>query len=175
MQNLTQPTLLLKPFAVDGDRNVLPDENEDVTNPQLADLTNGFPPITGLKPADGGLPPERRDMNALGYLTTLYDYFYQVGGTFGWNDTVVSAIGGYPQGARLWYIKQNGETIIVRSGKDNNTDNFTQNESLIDGVSWIQDTPTMSDLTAFINRWQLVTSLPGTPDPNTWYFIEETL
>ena len=174
MQNLTQPTLLLKPFAQDGDRNTLPDENPDASNPQLADLTNGFPPITGVQPSQGGIPPERKDFNALGYLTTLYDYFYQAGGTFGWNDTVVSAIGGYPLGARLWYIKQNGETIIVRSGKANNTDNFTQDESLIDGVNWIQDTPTMSDLTRFINRWQLVQSLPSPTDPDTWYFIEET-
>lgn len=174
MQNLTQPTLLLKPFAQEGDRNNLPDENTDATQPWLADLTNGFPPITSLLPSEGGYPPERKDFNALGYLTTLYDFFYQVGGTFGWNDTICTAIGGYPQGARLWYIKQNGETVIVRSGKNNNTDNFTQNEAYIDGVSWIQDTPTMSDLTAFINRWQLVSSLPGSPDPNTWYFIKET-
>lgn len=174
MQNLTQPTLLLKPFAQEGDRNTLPDENPDSSNPQLADLTNGFPPITGIQPSQGGIPPERRDFNALGYLTTLYDFFYQAGGTFGWNDTIVSAIGGYPLGARLWYTKQNGETIIVRSGKANNTDNFTQDESLIDGVSWIQDTPTMSDLTRFINRWVVVSSLPSPTDPDTWYFIKET-
>ena len=173
MQTLTQPTLLLKPFAESGDRNTIPNTNTDSTNPQLADLTGGFPPITSLSPDNGGLPPERKDFNGLGYLTTLYDYFYQVGGTFGWNDTICTAIGGYPEGARLWYTKQNGETIIVRSGKGNNTDNFTQDESLIDGVSWIQDTPTMSDFTSFANRWQLVQSLPGTPDPDTWYFIEE--
>ena len=174
MQTLTQPTLLLKPFAEEGDRNVLPNENTDATNPQLADLTNGFPPITAVLPANGGIPAERRDFNALGYLTTLYDYFYQAGGTFTWNDTVCTAIGGYPLGARLWYTKNNGETVVVRSGKGNNTDNFTQDETLIDGVNWIQDTPTMSDFTAFLNRWQVVTSLPGTLDPDTWYFIKET-
>ena len=174
MQNLTQPTLLLKPFAESGDRNTLPNENTDATNPQLADLTNGFPPITSLSPDDGGLPPERKDFNALGYLTTLYDFFYQVGGTFTWNDTICTSIGGYPEGARLWYIKNNGETIIVRSGIGNNTYNFTQDESYIDGTKWIQDTPTMSDFTAFLNRWVVVNSLPGTPDPNTWYFIKET-
>ena len=173
MQTLTQPTLLKKPFAEEGDRNTLPEENEDATNPQLADLTNGFPPITSVLQSQGGIPPERKDLTALGYLTTLYDYFYQVGGTFGWNDTICTAIGGYPVDARLWYTKQNGETIIVRSMIGNNTYNFTQNESYIDGEKWIQDTPTMSDLTAFINRWQLVQSLPGTPDPDVWYFIEE--
>lgn len=174
MQNLTQPTLLLKPFAQSGDKNTLPNVNTDTDNPQLADLTNGFPQITSLSPDNGGLPPERKDFNGLGYLTTLYDYYYQVGGTFGWNDTICTAIGGYPAGARLWYVKQNGETVIVRSLIDNNTYNFTQNESYIDGEKWIQDTPTMSDFTTFLSRWQVVQSLPGTPDPDTWYFVKET-
>ena len=171
MQSLTQPTLLLKPFAQNGDKNSIPDVNSDASNPQLADLTNGFPPITSLEPSDGGLPAERKDFNALGYLTTLYDYFYQAGGTFTWNDTIVSAIGGYPLGARLWYTKNNGDTIIVRSGKGNNTDNFTQDESYIDGVSWIQDTPTMSDFNNFVNRFQVVQTLPVNPDSNVFYYV----
>lgn len=180
MQTLTQPTLLKKPFAEDGDRNVIPLDNTDGTDPvadpdeaQRADLTVGFPPITGLLPANGGIPPERKDFNALGYLTTVYDWFYQAGGTFTWNDDIVEAIGGYPEGARLWYTKNNGETIIVRSGKGNNEDNFTEDESLIDGVSWIQDTPTMSDFNSFAGKWKVVQSLPGTPDPDTFYFVEE--
>ena len=174
MENLTQPTLLLKPFAQSGDKNTLHDENTDATQPWLADLTNGFPPITSVIQSEGGYPPERKDFNALGYLTTLYDYFYQAGGTFTWNDTICTAIGGYPQGARLWYIKQNGETVIVRSMIGNNTYNFTQNESYIDGVKWKQDTPTQSDMDAFMARWKVVNSLPGSPDANTWYFVKET-
>lgn len=171
MQTLTQPTALLKPFAEEGDKNTIPVANTDVTNPQLADLTNGFPEITSLDPDDGGIPAERKDFNGLGYLTTLYDYFYQAGGTFTWNDTIANAIGGYPLGARLWYTKNNGETIILRSGKGNNTDNFTQDESLIDGVNWIQDTPTMSDFSSFVNRFQVVQSLPANPDPNVFYYV----
>ena len=81
MQTLSQPTLLLKPFAEEGDKNTIPVTNTDATNPQLADLTNGFPEVTSLDPDDGGIPAERKDFNALGYLTTLYDYFYQAGGT----------------------------------------------------------------------------------------------
>jgi len=164
MQNLTQPTLLLKPFADEGDRNVLPDENTDTTNPQLADLTNGFPPITGLKPADGGLPPERKDFNALGYLTTLYDYYYQAGGTFGWNDTIANAIGGYPAGARLWYTDGNGVSLLLRSTKDNNLDNFTQDSSYI-GTSWVKDTITTDTL-------QVVSELPASPIDGVFYFIK---
>lgn len=140
MQNLTQPTLLLKPFAQSGDKNTLPDVNPDTDNPQLADLTNGFPQITSLSPDDGGLPPERKDFNGLGYLTTSYDFFYQAGGTFTYSPTIASAIGGYPLGARLWYTNPIGVSMIVRSTIENNTNNFLTDSSVIgmagEGKPW---------------------------------------
>lgn len=142
MQNLTQPTLLLKPFAESGDKNTLPVTNTDASNPQLADLTNGFPQITSESPDDGGLPPERKDFNGLGYLTTTYDFFYQAGGTFTFNATISSAIGGYPKNARLWYTDSNGATTILRSTKNNNTDNFITTPSYI-GTSWVPEIPAL--------------------------------
>lgn len=141
MEGLTQPTLLLKPFAESGDRNNIP-ETPNVTYPQRADLTNGFPEITGKTPEQGGLPPERKDFNALGYLTTTYDFFYQAGGTFTFNSTISTAIGGYPQGARLWYTDSNGATTILRSTKNDNTDNFVTTPSYI-GTSWVQEIPVL--------------------------------
>lgn len=143
MQSLTQPSILLKPFAEDGQRNSIPLENTDTSNPQLADLTNGFPAITSEDPDDGGLPPERKDFNGLGHLTTTYDYFYQAGGTFTYNATIATAIGGYPLGARLWYTDTNGNTVILRSTKANNSDNFITTPSYI-GTSWVADTPSLS-------------------------------
>lgn len=163
MQTLTQPTLLLKPFALSGDKNTLPDVNTDSANPQLADLTNGFPEITGIDPDDGGIPAERKDFNGLGYLTTLYDYFYQAGGTFTWNSTIANAIGGYPLGARLWYTDSNGVTLILRSTKGNNLDDFTQDQSYI-GTSWVKDTVTT-------NMFQVVDSLPANPISDVFYFV----
>lgn len=145
MQSLTQPTLLLKPFAESGDKNSIPTTNTDTSNPQRADLTNGFPAVTSLSPDSGGLPPERKDFNGLGYLTTSYDYFYQAGGTFTFNATISTAIGGYPLGARLWYTDNNGKTYILRSTKGNNEDNFVTTPSYI-GTSWVKDTATQSDL-----------------------------
>ena len=143
MQDLTQPTLLLKPFAESGDKNSIPVTNTDTSNPQRADLTNGFPQITSKLPSAGGLPPERKDFNALGYLTTTYDFFYQAGGTFTFNTTVASAIGGYPLNARLWYTDNNGASVILRSTKVNNSDNFVTTPSYI-GTSWVQETPALS-------------------------------
>lgn len=131
MDNLIQPTLLLKPFAQNGDKNDIPLVNNMITNPQLADLTHGFPEITSLRPAQGGLPPERKDFNALGYLTTTYDFFYQAGGVFTFNQTISDAIGGYPLNARLWYLDANGISMIVRSTIANNTNNFLTDSSCI--------------------------------------------
>lgn len=143
MQSLTQPSILLKPFAEDGQRNSIPLENTDTANPQLADLTNGFPAITSEDPDDDGLPPERKDFNALGYLTTLYDFFYQAGGTFTFNADISTAIGGYPLNARLWYTDGNGASTILRSTIGNNTDNFNTTPSVI-GTSWVAETPVLS-------------------------------
>ncbi|MBO7696950.1 MAG: hypothetical protein J6T10_30335 [Methanobrevibacter sp.] len=162
MQTLTQPTLLSKPFAESGEKNTIPVTNTDASNPQLADLTNGFPAITSLDPDDGGLPPERKDFNGLGYLTTTYDYFYQAGGTFTFDQTTAVGIGGYPLGARLWFTDSNGDTNILRSTIQENYDDFINNktydvanEQWIDksgiiGTTWVKDTPTESEVDAKI-------------------------
>ena len=139
MQSLTQPTLLLKPFAESGDKNTIPVTNTDASNPQLADLTNGFPQITSADPDENGLPPERKDFNGLGYLTTTYDYFYQAGGTFTFNPTISSAIGGYPLGARLWYTDNNGSTTVLRSTIANNTNNFNNGNM----TGWTPEIPAL--------------------------------
>lgn len=173
METLTQPTLLLKPFAENGDRNSIPVTNTDASNPQRADLTNGFPEITSEDPDDMGLPPERADVNGLGYLTTTYDYFYQAGGTFTYNATVANAIGGYPLNARLWYTDGSGNTTVLRSNKANNSDNFLTTPSYI-GTSWIKEIPTFSEMQSIINgKFVDVRSLPANPDPDVFYFIKE--
>lgn len=183
MQSLTQPTLLKKPFAENGDKNTIPVTNTDGDNPQLADLTNGFPPITSQEPDDGGLPAERKDFNGLGYLTTMYDFFYQAGGTFTFNQDIAKSISGYPLGARLWYTDGNNETMILRSTVQNNYDDFVNgktynvstdtwvDKSGIVGTTWVKDTPTMSDFEAFMNRFQVVQTLPENPNPNVFYYV----
>ena len=160
MQSLTQPTLLLKPFADEGDRNSIPVENTDAQNPQLADLTNGFPQVTSEDPDDGGLPPERKDINGLGYLTTTYDYFYQAGGTFTFNPTISTAIGGYPLGARLWYTDSNGATTVVRSTVANNTDNFNDGSATGIGTTWAPEIPALG----WNNVWTGTNKFVGQPN-----------
>lgn len=153
MQSLTQPELLLKPFAQSGDKNTIPSTNTDAQNPQLADLTNGFPPITSEDPSDGGLPPERKDLNGLGYLTTTYDYFYQAGGRFTFNPTISSAIGGYPLNAALWYTDSNGNSTLLRSTVANNTNNFNSGNF----TGWKQEIPVLG----WSNTWTGTNTFSG--------------
>lgn len=165
MQTLTQPELLLKPFAQSGTKNTIPDVNSDASNPQLADLTNGFPAITSEDPDNGGLPPERADFNGLGYLTTTYDYFYQAGGTFTYSATIANAINGYPKGARLWYTDTNGNSTILTSTKENNKDDFTQNASYI-GTSWVTEFPLLGYANTFTNTNTFTQTIQGSISGN---------
>lgn len=165
MENLTQPTELAQPFAINGDKNTIPKEytsGQRSTNPQLADQKLGFPEVTSKLFTQGGLPPERKDFNGLGYLTTLYDYFYQAGGTFTYNTKTADDIGGYPLNARLWY-NDGTSTYLLRSTKANNKDNFITNPSVI-GTSWVVDIPSIS-------MFQVVNNAPTQYVPGVIYFV----
>jgi len=180
MQTLTQPNSLTKPFAESGDKNTLYDVNPDTaTYPQRADLTNGFPQITSESIDDGGLPPERKDFNALGNLATTYNFFQQAGGVFTYDATIATAIGGYPMGARLWYDDGNGHTSILRSTKQNNTDNFITTPSFI-GTSWVVDVPTLGGNNAwtgtntFSSNIFFYKSIFAQQASNYYYFMDRT-
>lgn len=133
---------LSMPFANNGDRNSLPTQQTDPGN-GAASLATGFPPETGIPVDDGGIPPARPDMNALGYLSTQPLWLLQQGGYYTFNSDVSNAIGGYPLGAILYYSNTSAnppEYKFLRSAKANNTDNFVSNPSFI-GTSWIDVTP----------------------------------
>jgi len=137
--SLTTPQVLPIPFAEQGDKNTLPNEP---TGTNLACVTEGFPAVTMIAREDGGLPPAGQDFNGLGNLLSQFYYFTQNGGSYTFNQSVSDAIGGYPLGARLWYIGADGAQVL-RSTKANNTDNFNNDASFI-GTSWIPDTVTVA-------------------------------
>lgn len=133
---------LSMPFANNGDKNTLPAQQTDPGN-GAASLATGFPPETGVPISDGGIPPARPDMNALGYLSTQPLWLLQQGGYYTFSQAVSDAIGGYPLGAILYYCNLTAnppEYKFLRSAKANNTDNFVTTPSFI-GDSWIDVTP----------------------------------
>lgn len=128
MDNLQQPSVLAMPFANNGDKNVIPSAP---TGTNKASLSEGFPQVTSESIAEGGIPPERADFNALGNIATMFYYFMQCGGAYTFRADVSSAIGGYPKGALLWYIPATGIPNLVSSTINNNTNNFNTDQSVI--------------------------------------------
>lgn len=128
--SLIPPIVLRAPFAVDGNRNDIP-ENPPSEDSALASLSLGFPPKTTIPIPQGGVPPNAADFNGLGYTFTSQQFFQQNGGVFTFDAAVSTAIGGYPIEARLWGKTTDGKGFIVRSLKANNTDNFVTQPAYI--------------------------------------------
>ena len=132
MQNQQIPQVLAQPFCAQGDKNTIPNA---ATGSNLASLQEGFPAITGLPVSQGGVPPERQDFNGIMNLNSQFYFAFQNGWLPTFSQDVSNAIGGYPQGAVLWYQTDNGLQIL-QSTIPNNTNNFITNPSVI-GTSWV--------------------------------------
>ena len=128
------PQVISAPFAEKGEKNVIPDA---ATGSYLASIEEGFPPITMLPKKQGGLPPDGKDFNGLGNLLSQFYFYTQNGNQYTFDPEVSSKIGGYPEGAKLWYTDSAGLVRYLKSLKDDNTDNFITNPEVIgpDG-SW---------------------------------------
>lgn len=127
MQTNTQPQVLSGVIAENGSKNTIP---QDATGTYLASISEGFPDITMTPVADGGIPPEGKDFNGMLNLLSQFYYFYQNGGTYTYDASVASAIGGYPKGAVLWYNKGDVHIQVV-SNVANNTYNFVNSPNYI--------------------------------------------
>lgn len=136
MKGLLTPNTIPLPFANQGDKNSIP---KDATGSQLASYQEGFPAITQKAVKKGGIPPERNDFNGILYLLSQWQYAFQNGWLPTFEQDVSDAIGGYAQGAVLWYKPTTGEfanTVVpLRSLIDNNTYNFNINADYI-GIYW---------------------------------------
>ena len=79
----TRPPLLPGPFAYNGDKNTIPDTGADAG---AASWSSGFPPITQLPLAAGGIPPQRNDFNGVLNAYGVLLSFIQTGAYFEWSD-----------------------------------------------------------------------------------------
>lgn len=130
------------PFANNGSRSNIPAQQTTPGN-GLASLSTGFPVETSLPLESGGIPPGRADTNAALYLATLPLFLLQQGGYYTFSEDVSAKIGGYPQGAILYYTDNSTDPAkhkFLMSAKPDNTDNFVTTPSFI-GTSWIDVTP----------------------------------
>ena len=131
--SLNQPQAISQPFAQNGDKNVIPVKNDGTTGAASESL--GFPPVTSVPVAQGGIPPARKDFNGIFNVLSNQYFYLQNGGSFTFNQDVSDAIGGYPVDAILRYT-DNDVSYQVRSLIPNNTYNFVTTPSYIDGVHW---------------------------------------
>ena len=144
MQTLTKPQVLPAPIADIGLKNVIPN---NPTGTYRASVKGGFPAITMKAKADGGLPPDGKDLNGFYNILSQFYFYTQNGGVFTFDQSVSNAIGGYPQGAVL-YWKHDNVIERVESQIANNTYNFVTTPSYIDGAKWkiVTDAPLERDL-----------------------------
>ncbi|QYC51347.1 hypothetical protein [Acinetobacter phage BUCT628] len=127
---MTNPKLITTPFAENGDKNSIPETNTDPSNPQLASMSAGFPPITQQKISEGGIPPERDDFNGILNLYGQHIVHLNKGLPYEFDQSFANAIGGYPLNARL--MLSNGD--IVKSIVANNVNNPN-----IDMTGWFNE------------------------------------
>lgn len=134
----TKPNYIQMPFANEGNKNTIPVSDSGT---QAASWSAGFPPRTSLPLGQGGLPPDRLDLNGICNVLSAFIVYLQNGGVFTFDASLSEVIGGYAKDMRLWYTDSDGKGMVLRSTKNNNTDNFLTDPSYI-GSSWVIDIAT---------------------------------
>lgn len=77
------PTLLPMPFAQNGEKRAIPEENTDPGSAN-ASWATGFPPITRINKQAGGKPPYGLDFQGIFNALSQHLYFLQSGGIYPW-------------------------------------------------------------------------------------------
>lgn len=109
------------PFGVNGPR-------EDIgpttpTGDNSASYNSGFPPITMLLKAAGGLPPKGQDMNQILYELSSLARWTSAGALNVFDSTFSSSISGYPKGAVLSNSTFTGCWLNTTDGNTANPEN----------------------------------------------------
>ncbi len=106
------------PFGTNGQRENLLEDTPAGDN--TASYSKGFPPVTMILKAAGGLPPKGQDMNQILFELSDLMRWASTGAINAFDPAFSSAISGYPSGALV--LSDAGDKIFI-SVIDNNTDN----------------------------------------------------
>lgn len=120
--------------ASSGDVNEIP--VDPIAYSARASQKTGFPHLTMISLGEGGEAPFGEDFNGFWSLLSSHNFFMQNGGCYTFNPDVSEAIGGYAKNQILWYFPENGYPVPVVSMINNNTNNFVDDPTLIDGAKW---------------------------------------
>lgn len=113
------PPVIPLPFATSGSKNTIPLTSAD---PQRAEYTEGFPPLTMTPIASGGKPPLGPDMNGILFAITAALYAYQGGALQPYSSDVSDAIGGYNLGALVAMADGSGWWDCITDDNTTNPD-----------------------------------------------------
>lgn len=118
MNRTESPKKQAVPFGVNGQR-----EDLLATTPagdNAASYDAGFPPVTMILKAAGGLPPKGRNMNQILFELSSLARWSSAGALNTFDSTFSTSIGGYPKGAVL--LNDDGTNIFI-STVEANTNN----------------------------------------------------
>lgn len=124
------PSLQLFAFGVEnggGDLNIVGSAESGY------DFSIGIPPMYASRT---GKKVRRADINGLGRLISQAGFYNACGGFYTFDKRVSNAIGGYPKGAVLRYLDTSNQLRTVMSMIADNTYDFVESPSYIDGVHW---------------------------------------
>lgn len=175
---------VIKEICAEGDKTgTIPDTTETGSN--ALSYAAGFPVKTSIPQRDGGIPPKRTDMNKVLNMLSKNQVFAQNGGVYSFDSSVATAIGGYPNGARLLYNDGNGNKYYIESLKDNNStapteENIYKAPMNFQKVTGVVDTtsnlPTASEDTTsdrylcLADSKVYLTYIDRSTTPNTYYW-----
>ena len=144
---LTRPNVIGNPFAYNGDY-ILPPTDGSNTD-AIVSQEVGYPETQSAPLGSGGIPVNRQQTNGIYNLYTKTLVWLNAGGTFTFDDTIVTTQGGYSQGAVLWCESINGYLVSLI---DNNAADFVTNPDYInDNVNWRSVNSIASDFNRSIN------------------------
>ncbi|CAG9418850.1 TPA: gp53-like domain-containing protein [Providencia alcalifaciens] len=124
---MKNPKLIVKPFAKNGQKNVIPENYETSMDSNQATWDQGFGQITMLPVTAGGLPPKGQDFNGILNQISESIVYQSQGGRFKFSPEYAESIGGYPKGAIL---QSDDEKKEYQSLIDNNKVNFNTESNI---------------------------------------------
>ena len=134
-------------FGVNGQRETLLPTTPAGDN--TASYDAGFPPVTMILKAAGGLPPKGQDMNQILFELSALSRWFSAGAIAGYDATFSTAIGGYPKGAEV--VGSDGTTRYLNTVDANTTNPNTG------GAGWFNLT------TGYLQAANNLSDIPSVP------------
>lgn len=151
------------PFGINGQREDLLPTTPAGDN--TASYSDGFPPVTMILKAAGGLPPKGQDFNQILYELSNLSRWTSTGAMFGFDAAFATSISGYPQGAVV--ISDDGSAIYMNTINGNTSNPNTGGAGWKNLVEYLNLSNSSGYVGRKINEQWFTSSATYTPTPGT--------